>query len=150
MSDPAPGDHISIGDIKNAQGVAVGRGAQAHVTGNLTVAEHAATDQVDPAELRAVLDRLYDLLDEAGLPKDSMRKARRAAEDAIEGVTEGRVEATTVTHNIEKLGEAFKEANVTVQQGTSLGQSLIKLATLAGPLVAGGAHAIGALFGLPL
>src|SRR5260370_6768262 len=110
MSNPTPGDSITIGDVKNVKGSAVGRGAQAHVVGNLTVAEHADKAPVDPEELRAVLDRLYDLLDEASLPKDSMRKARRAAEDAMEGVTEGKVEATTVTQNIDKIGEAFKEA----------------------------------------
>ncbi|PLS80168.1 MAG: hypothetical protein CYG59_09410 [Chloroflexi bacterium] len=51
--------------------------------------------------------------------------------------------------NLKRVGETLKEANVTIEQGTSLWESIRKLVPLVGPLV-GGAEAVAGWFDMPL
>ena len=141
MSD---GDHISVGDIINAQGVAVGRNATARVTGNNIPGDV----KIDATELRSALEDLFDALNQAALPKDKTRSAQTAAGNALEAVKEDEIKADVVVENVKKIGDTIKEANNVVQEGTSLWQGVKKLAPLVGPLV-GGARVVAGWFGVP-
>jgi conjugal transfer/entry exclusion protein len=139
------GDNITVGDISGSQGVAIGRSARATVTG-----QNVSGDvKVDARQLRAALEELYDALDQAQLPRDQVRVTQTAAGNALEGVDEDKVNADTVVHNVQKIGETLKQANATVQEGTTLWQSVQKLAQLLGPLV-GGARVVARWYGIAL
>ena len=144
MSERA-GDHITVGNVTNAQGVAIGRGASAIVHGvNLT-----GETRMDPAELRAVLSELYGALGQAGLPMDKMISAQTAVGTALESVQSDQVAADPVVTNVQRVGDVLKEATTTVERGTALWSSVQKLAPLLGPLV-GGAPIVASWFGGPL
>lgn len=140
---PDGGDNINVGDIINAQGVAVGRNASARVTGNNIPGDV----QINAGELRAALEELYDALAQGGLPQEKVRSAQTAAGNAIDAVTEEEVKSDTVVENVKKIGETLKQANVAVQEGTSLWGSVKKLSSIIGPLV-GGARLVAAWFGV--
>jgi hypothetical protein len=137
------GDSITVGDITNAQGVAVGRHASATVTGN-----NISGAKVDAAQMRAVLESLYDELEKTGLPKKEARSVQTAAGNALEAVNDKEVNANVVADNVKKIAETMKEAKVAVEEGSSLWKSIKELAPLLGPLV-GGAHVVASWFGLP-
>lgn len=142
MSD---GDNITVGDIINAQGVAVGRNATARVIGNNIPGDV----KIDATELRSALEDLFDALSQAALPKDKTRSTQTAAGNALDAVNENEVKGDVVVENVKKIGDTIKEANVVVQEGTTLWQSVKKLAPLVGPLV-GGARIVAGWFGVPL
>ena len=145
MSDkPNGGDNITVGDVINAQGVVVGRNASAHVTGNNIPGDV----QINACELRAALEGLYDALARGGLPQEKVRSTQTAAGNAIDAVTEKEVKSDTVVENVKKIGETLKQANVAVQEGTSLWDSVKKVSSIIGPLV-GGARVVAAWFGIP-
>ena len=139
------GDHTKVGDIINAQGVAVGTNASARVIGNNIPGDV----KIDATELRSALEDLFDALNQTALPKDKTRSVQTAAGNALDAVNEGEVKADVVVKHVKKIGETFKEANVVVQEGTSLWESVKKLAPLVGPLV-GGARIVAGWFGVPL
>jgi hypothetical protein len=139
------GDNITVGDIINAQATAIGRNASAQVTGN----NISGDVKIDARALRTALESLYDALDQGGLPRDKTRGAQTAAGNALGAVTEKEVKSDIVVKNVKKIGETIKQANVAIQEGTSLWQSVQKLAPLLGPLV-GGARIVAGWFGLPL
>jgi hypothetical protein len=141
MSD---GDNITVGDIINTQSVAIGRNATARVTGN----NIAGDVKIDATELRSALEELFDALSQSSLPKDKTRSTQTAAGNALDAVNKNEVKADVVVDNVKKIGETIKEANIVVQEGTSLWQSVKKLAPLVGPLV-GGAHIVAGWFGVP-
>jgi len=142
MSD---GDQITVGDVINAQGVAIGRNASARVIGNNILGDV----KIDATELRSALEDLFDALNQAALPRDKTRSAQTAAGNALDAVKDDEVTADVVVENVKKIGETIKEANVVVQEGTSLWQSIKKLAPLVGPIV-GGARIVAGWFGVPL
>jgi methyl-accepting chemotaxis protein len=139
------GDHTTVGDIINAQGVAVGTNASARVTGNNIPGDV----KIDATELRSALEDLFDALNQTGLPKDKTRSVQTAAGNALDAVNEGEIKADVVVQHVKKIGETLKEAKVVVQEGTSLWESVKKLAPLVGPLV-GGARIVAGWFGVPL
>jgi hypothetical protein len=143
--EPRGGDSITVGDVTNAQGVAIGRNATATVTGNNVV----GNAKVDPEQMRAALESLFDELEKAGMPKDKARTAQTAAGNAINAVGDKEVKSNVVADNVKKIGDTIKEANVAVKEGSSLWNSIKGLAPLLGPLV-GGAHVVAGWFGLPL
>jgi hypothetical protein len=51
--------------------------------------------------------------------------------------------------NVKKIGETLKEANAVMQEGSTLWQSVQKLAPQLGPIV-GGARVVAGWFGMPL
>ncbi len=146
MTNQDTGDHITIGDISNAQGIAIGRHATARVVGH----NMPQDVKIDAAELRTALEQLYDALSEAPLPRDKTRSAQTAAGNALDAVTNNEVKSGTVVENVQKIGETLKQTNVAVQEGSTLWASIQKLAPLLGPLVAGGAHVVAGWFGVPL
>jgi hypothetical protein len=137
------GDQITVGDISSTQGVAIGRNARVSVTGN----NISGDLKIDAKQLRAVLEELYDALDGTGLPRDKTRLAQTATGNALNGVSDEEVNGDTVVENVKKIGETIKQANVVVQEGTSLWESVTKLAPLLGPLV-GGASIVASWFGI--
>ncbi len=142
---PTGGDKIDVGDISGSQGIAIGRRARATVTGH-----NLSSDvKVDAQQLRTALEELYDALGQAQLPRDQVRRMQTTAGNAIDGVKDNEVKAETVVQNVQKIGETLKQANTVVEQGSSLWQSVQKLAPLLGPLV-GGAKIVAAWFGVSL
>ena len=105
--------------------------------------------KVDAQQLRTALEELYDALGQAQLPRDQVRRMQTTAGNAIDGVKDNEVKAETVVQNVQKIGETLKQANTVVEQGSSLWQSVQKLAPLLGPLV-GGAKIVAAWFGVSL
>ena len=139
------GDSIVVGDVTSSQGVAIGKNASARVTGN----NLAGDVKINAQEFRAALEALYDGLDKAGLPRDKTRSVQTAAGNAIDAVTEKEVKSDVVVENVKKIGETIKQANVAIQEGSTLWQSIQKLSPLLGPLV-GGARIVAGWFGVPL
>jgi uncharacterized protein (UPF0147 family) len=139
------GDNISIGNISNSQGVAIGRNASAIASGQ-NVSGHIT---VDAEQLRIALATLYDAVGESQLPREQVRVAQTAAGKALEGVQDNEVNADTVVQNVRKIGETLTQANVAVKEGSILWESVQKLASLLGPLV-GGARVVAAWFGILL
>ncbi|WP_033294532.1 hypothetical protein [Amycolatopsis jejuensis] len=139
------GDNITVGDITSAQGVAVGRNASAKVTGN----NITGASDVDADALRAALNDLYDALADADLSRDQRIEAQTATGNALGGVTEETVDGPAVTSGLEKVGDTLRKANVTVEEGTKLAQSMGRIAAALGPLV-GGAQVVANLLGIPL
>ena len=145
--DTQYGDHFQVGDISGSQGLALGRAARAEVHGHITADARA----VDPAALRRVLTDLQVALGRADLPTEAKLVAQTAAGNAVlEGVQAGEVKPDVVVSQVEKMGQALKRANVAVQEGSALWESVQKLATTVGPLVQGGAQAVAGWFGVPL
>jgi predicted ABC-type sugar transport system permease subunit len=137
------GDSISVGNITSAQGVAIGRQATASVTG-----DNVASDILDPIQLKTILEGLQDALGAAKLPGDHTREAQTAARNAIAAVSEKEFKPDSVVGSVKKIADTLKQADVAVKEGTSLWESVQKLATLIGPLV-GGARVVAAWFGIP-
>jgi hypothetical protein len=125
--------------------VAVGRNAQSRVTGDNT----AGGVQIDAGELRNALGELYDALSDTGLSRDQRIEAQTATGSALSGVTDEGVDADTVTSGLERVGETLRQANVAVEEGTTLATSIGRIAALLGPLI-GGARVVANLFGIPL
>jgi hypothetical protein len=92
---------------------------------------------------------MYTSLSQANMPRDKMISTQTAVGKALEGVKDDEVQAEIVVSHIQTVGEVLKQANVTVQEGSSLWQSVQKLATLLGPLV-GGARIVAGWFGVLL
>jgi hypothetical protein len=144
MNDKPEGvDSISVGNITNAQGVAIGRQATA-ITG-----QNIANAALDPKQLRTALESLYDALGEAQLPREHTRAAQTAAGNAISALDQKEGKSDAVVENVKRIGDTLKEANVAVREGTSLWESVKKLAILVGPLV-GGARVVASWFGISL
>jgi hypothetical protein len=148
MTTRRDGDHIQVGDITSSGGIAIGRGANATFTGSINA---GAAKDVDPDALRAALKELRSALRQSGLPEDAGLEAETAAgAAAIEGVKNGQVKPEAVVERVQQVGETLKGAKVAIEEGSDLWQSVLKLAPLVGPLVQGGAKAVGAWFGVPI
>lgn len=145
MTEQRNGGNITVGNISGSQGIAIGPHASARVTGH----NLAGDVKIDAKELRATLESLYDALGQAQLPRDQMRSAQTAAGNALEAVKDDEVQSETIVQHVQKIGETLKQANVAVQEGSSLWESVQKLAPLLGPLV-GGMRVVAGWFGVPL
>ena len=147
MTDQHTGDHITVGDITHGQGIAIGRDAHAEVQSS----SNSSTAAVDPEVVRSVLKELRVALGQANLPDDTVISAQTATGNAlVEGVKGDAVKPDVILANVQKAGETLKQANVVVQEGSTLWQSVQKLASVLGPLVVGGARVVAAWFGIPL
>jgi len=143
--EPTSADHIQVGNITGSQGIAIGRDAQAVVVGNSSAREM----RIDSTALRSALEQLYESVGDVGLPRDKKIVAQTATGTALEGVRDDEVDSASVTSGLQKVGDTLTQANVAIEQGTSLWENLQKLASLVGPLV-GGAGVVGGWFGIPL
>lgn len=138
------GDNFNIGNISGVQGLAIGRNASAQVTGNSI----SGDVKIDAKELRTALEGLFDALGQGTMPPDKTRSLQTEAGIALRAITEQEVKSDIVVEKVKKIGETIKQANVAVQEGSSLWQSVKKLAPLLGPLVGGG-RIVAAWFGIP-
>jgi hypothetical protein len=144
------GDQITI---SGSQVGAIGEGATGTVSGTLNIAGDAdqKANEVDVEALRAALKDLFTALPQANLPQDSLIKAQTAAGTALsDGIKDGKVNPESLVPKIKEVSESLNDANAVVEQGSKLWESIMKLAPILGPLVAGGAKAVGALFGVPI
>lgn len=143
------GDHnqferTELRDIVGSQGVAL-----ANSTATVTGVNQGGT-QVDPRVLMSALMDLQSALGQTTLPPQVRLVTQTAAGNAaLEGVKGDEVQRDRVAENVQRVGEALKQANVAIQEGTSLWQSVQKVASVLGPLV-GGARVVAAWFGIPL
>ena len=142
------GDHHDHYEISGQAGAV---GPRATATGNtFTQVRVDAAADIDPATLRATLTALHAAIGEAPLPKDRAISAQTSVGIALEGgVQNGEVKPAALMPSLEKAATTIKQANVVVEQGSSLWESVQKLAPLVGPLV-GGAHVVAGWFGIPL
>jgi len=127
-----------------AQAVAAGRGAR------VDAVELSSGGEIpSPSELRGALMALRASLREEKLSEEVLITAETAAGNAlVSGVKSDEVKADIVTANVKAVADTLKEANVVVKEGSSLWESVQKLAPLLGPLVSGGAAAVITWFGL--
>jgi hypothetical protein len=144
MSTESHRPSIQVGNITNAQGVAVGEHVTATVTGS-TINSGA----VDLGQLRTALESLYDGVATAGLPKDKARGAQTAAGNAIEAAAEKDGKLDAVAGSVKKVADMMKEANMVVNEGSTMWNSVKTVAPLLGPVV-GGAHIVASWFGMTL
>jgi hypothetical protein len=145
MNDkPDGGDSISVGNITGAQGVAIGRQATANVTGH-----NIASDALDRNQLKTILEGLLDALGDPQLPRDHTCAAQAAAGKAITAANDKESKPDSIVGGVKEIGDTLKQADIAVKEGTSLWESVQKLASLIGPLV-GGARVVAAWFGIPV
>ncbi|MBA3945029.1 MAG: hypothetical protein H0X37_10765 [Herpetosiphonaceae bacterium] len=137
------GDSNTVGNITNAQGIAIGTNAHASVVGH----NIQSSGKIDAQTLRSVLEELYDGLGQAQLPRDKAITAQTAVGNALGAVQDDKVKPDTVVENVKKVGETLKQTNTVIQEGSSLWQTIQKLLPLIGPL-AGGASVVAHWFGL--
>ena len=143
MNDkPDGGDSISVGNITGAQGVVIGRQATANVTGH-----NIASDVLDRNQLKTILEGLYEALGDAQLPRDHTRAAQTAAGKAIAATNDKESKPDSIVGGVKEIADTLKQADIAVKEGTSLWESVQKLASLIGPLV-GGARVVAAWFGI--
>jgi hypothetical protein len=143
MNDkPDGGDSISVGNITGAQGVVIGRQATANVTSH-----NIASGFLDRNQLKTILEGLLDALGEAQLPRDHTRAAQAAAGRVITAANEKESEPDSIVGGVKEIADTLKQTDIAVKEGTSLWESVQKLASLVGPLV-GGARVVAAWFGI--
>jgi hypothetical protein len=142
---------VLMGDRFDISGQVGAIGRHATATGNtFTQIRYDAGAKVDPAALQAALAELHAALGAAALPRAQAISAQTAVGNALEGgVQNGQVKPEALVPNLKKAAATVKQASLVVQQGTSLWESVQKLAPLVGPLV-GGAHVVAGWFGIPL
>ena len=144
MPEDRSGDSINIGDISSSRGIAVGRGAKAHVTEAATSSMGAA----DMVALRGALEKLYEALSEEPLPPRTRIASQTVVGTAIASAEESAPSnARELPRQIETIGNTLQAAGVTVRHGTSLWKSIKDLASAMGPIV-GGASVVAGWFGL--
>lgn len=143
--DEVRGPKTTVGNITGSQGIAIGTNASAVVTSSSIGGEM----KIDPQELRTALQELYTALTQAQLPVDKTISAQSAVANALGDVKDDQVDGKSVAQNVQQVGETLKQANTVVEQGSSLWQSVQKLAPLLGPMV-GGARIVAQWFGIPL
>lgn len=143
------GDVIFNGTINQGQGFAIGQESSVHMTviGNLS---QRADSSVDLAALKESLTNLYQLLAEASLPVENKMKLQTLTGQAVELTTQEQPDAGALTAQIKQLGETFQHVGETIAEGETVGHSLLQIACLVGPVVAGGARVVAAWFGLHL
>lgn len=141
------GDIVISGTISQGQGFSIGQRSSVHLTvaGNLS---QQAGSSVDLGALKESLTEFYQLLAEAPLPVDNKMKLQMLTGQAVELTEQKQPDAGVLTAHIKQLGETFQSAGEAIEQGATVGQSVLKIASLVGPLVAGGARVVAAWFGL--
>lgn len=139
-----PGDHIDVGDVKNAQGVAIGRGAFAQVTGGRV----SGDIQVDLGAVRSALGDLHESLAAAELDRDVRIAAQTAVGKALAEAGDGG-DNETILARLRTVGETLQQANLAVNQGSALWNNVARLSMLLAPL-AGGARIVASWFGIAL
>ena len=147
QQQPGDGDLIFNGTINQGQGFSIGQGSSVHMTvaGNLS---QVAGPSVDLEALKDSLIELYQLLGEANLPVENKMRLQTLTGQTVELTEQKQPDASALTTHIKRLGETFQRAGETIEEGATVGKSILKIASLVGPLVVGGARVVAAWFGL--
>jgi hypothetical protein len=147
QQQPGEGNVVISGTINQGQGFSIGPGSSVHMTviGNLS---QKADSSVDLGALKESLTDLYQLLAAASLPVENKMKLQTLTGQAVELTEQEQPDAGALTAQIKQLGETFQSAGETIAEGATVGKSILMIARLVGPLVAGGARVVAAWFGL--
>lgn len=144
----APGEgNINISTVKG-QIVAIGSGAKIQITGGAV--SQAGDSTIDLPALQSSLMKLYEDLGSAGLPMKQQMLLQAATHRAVEVTDSDEPKAEALAEQIKQLGETFQSAGQSIEHGSQVGQSILKVAGIVGPLVVGGARVVASWFGLSL
>jgi hypothetical protein len=139
--------NIEISGHVSGQNFSIGHSSQVHVTQTIT---QNGQPTVDLAALKSSLLEFYGQLQNAGLPLESQMETQAAVVQAKKAAEEKEPESEALASNIKHIGDALQSANVTLERGSQLAATAVKVATILGPIVAGGAHVVASWFGVPL
>ena len=149
---PPSGQHwgnfnISVGTSFSGENMAIGHISQANQTKTLY---QNGQPTIDLESLKSSLVELYGHLQSAGLPPDAQMEAQAAAYQSKKILGDKEPQSEALATNIKKIGDSLKDANVTIEHGSQLASTVVKMATNLGPIVVGGAKVVAAWFGVPL
>ena len=82
------------------------------------------------------------------MPVENKMKLQTLTGQAVELTEQEQPDAGALTAQIKQLGETFQSAGETIAEGATVGKSILMIANLVGPLVAGSAQVVAAWFGL--
>jgi hypothetical protein len=138
---------IEISGHVSGQNFSIGHGSQVQVTQTIT---HNGQPTIDLAALKGSLLELYGQLQNAGLPLESQMETQAAIIQAKKSTEEQDPQSEALASNIKQIGETLQNANVTLERGSQLAATAVKVATILGPIVVGGARVVASWFGVPL
>lgn len=116
---------------------AIGEGARGNVFGSTSINSGAA-QRVNVRDLRDALNELYESLGGAGLSQETKRRSQTAVGNALDAGIEGdEVRPESLVTHVKQVGATLKEANVVIEEGTSLWENAMKVASIVGPIVGG-------------
>lgn len=125
-------------------------GHSSNITQGARTINQAAQPAVDLEALKKSLMELYTHLQSAGLPPEAQMEAQMATYQSKKLLEEKEPQGDALAANIKKIGESLQSANVTIEHGSQLAGTVLKVATILAPVVAGGAKVVAAWFGIPL
>jgi hypothetical protein len=105
---------------------------------------------IDVDALKKTLLELHKSLESAPLPEEARIDAQLAAGQARKVVDRPDAQTETLIGHIKEVGDTLQSAGVTIKQGSQVASSVLRIASIVGPLVVGGAKVVAAWFGLPL
>ena len=142
----SPGHIIITGASITGTHVAIGDHAQIQVT---MVISPQGKPALDRAALKQSLEDLYLHLGAMGLPTEVLIEARAATAQARNTLRETGLNVEALVGSLKQLGNLLQNAGIKVEPDSALATALRKVATLSGPLIAGGERIVVAWFGLP-
>lgn len=152
MSDQQPPSSRNKGDIHIGGSVTGGDFALGH--GNVVHVVKSAYENgkptIDVDDLKKTLLELHKSLESAPLPDDAKVDAQVAASQARKAADQQDMKTETLVGHIKEVGDTLQTAGVTIKQGSQVATSVLRIAGIVGPLVAGGAKVVASWFGLPL
>ncbi|HLW00032.1 MAG TPA: hypothetical protein VKT82_15290 [Ktedonobacterales bacterium] len=147
---PSGGNQNTInvsGGSFNADNVVQGSG---NITYNNKSVYENGKPTIDVDELKKTLLELHKSLEAAALPEDAKIDAQVAASQARKAVDQQDVKTEALVGHIKEAGDALQSAGATIERGSQVAASVLRIASIVGPLVAGGAKVVASWFGLPL
>ena len=141
------GDNYNI-DAKESQIGAIGPHSTGTVSGQILV---AGARDIAPEDMKTALQSLYAAISQAGLPLSVQIDAQTAVGNALsEGVNGNEVRPEALVTRVKQAADTLTQANTVVEQGSNLGNTVLKVATMMAPIVVGGVRVIAAWFGLAI
>jgi hypothetical protein len=122
-------------------------------SGNITINKPVYENgkpTIDVDELKKTLLELHKSLESTALPDDAKVDAQVATSQARKAVDQQDVKTEVLVNHIKEAGDAIQSAGTVIQRGSQTAASIMRIATIVGPLVAGGAKVVASWFGLPL
>ncbi|HEY0753758.1 MAG TPA: hypothetical protein VGD98_07340 [Ktedonobacteraceae bacterium] len=150
MSDSQPssknrGDISIPGSVTNSSSgdIILGHGNVIHKT-----ISQGSQSAIDMHALRPLLEDFYDQLAVLPISREERRAVQELANQAIKATDTQQPQPEAVVGKLQQVSQTLDKAGTTVQAGSQLANSVLKIAQIAAPLVAGGASVIAAWFGL--